>query len=39
MAGRIEIRSGKSGGVDSAWYDEAGRLIVEWHDFGEGAPY
>ncbi|HVQ08125.1 MAG TPA: hypothetical protein VMS43_06785 [Allosphingosinicella sp.] len=34
------VRLGGTGrGAHSAWYDEAGGLVVEWHDFGEDAPY
>lgn len=38
MAQRVQLR-GTGRGAHSARYDEAGDLVVEWHDFGEDAPY
>ena len=38
MAQRVRLR-GTGSGAHAIWYDEAGRLVAEWHDFGEGAPY
>jgi hypothetical protein len=38
MAERVRLR-GTGRGAHSIYYDEAGKLVVEWHDFGEDAPY
>ena len=37
---RLRLRgTSGGGGAHSAWYDEAGKLVVSWHDFGPDAPY
>jgi hypothetical protein len=38
MAERVRLR-GTGRGAHSIYHDEAGKLVVEWHDFGEDAPY
>lgn len=38
MGERVRLR-GTGRGAHSAWHDEGSALIVEWHDFGEDAPY
>jgi hypothetical protein len=38
MAERVRLR-GTGRGAHSLYHDEAGKLVVEWHDFGEDAPY
>jgi hypothetical protein len=40
MTPRVRLRgTGSGGGSHAAWYDDAGKLVVLWHDFGESAPY
>lgn len=38
MGQRVQLRD-TGRGAHAIWHDEAGRLIAEWHDFGEDAPY
>jgi len=38
MTERVRLR-GTGRGAHSIYYDEAGSLVIEWHDFGEEAPY
>ena len=40
MTGAVRLAaSGKGRGSHSAWFNEAGELVVEWYDFGEDVPY
>jgi len=38
MAQRLRLK-GRGSGAHAIWFDEAGKLVAEWHDFGEDAPY
>jgi hypothetical protein len=38
MGERTRLR-GSGSGTHSVWMDAAGRLVVEWYDFGPDSPY
>jgi hypothetical protein len=39
MAERVKLKGTGAGASHSAWTDVAGRLVVQWYDFGADGPY
>jgi hypothetical protein len=36
---RVRLSDNEKGNAHSAYFDEEGRLVVEWYEFSEKAPY